>query len=71
MDTNTYFTSRTGRTYWIDEKGIAVLDDQPDPPDHESEMRAEFQMSWVCGGGRPEDGAAAWAQGVGMEVFPR
>ena len=26
------------------------------------EVRAEFTMSWVAGGGRPEDAAAAFAQ---------
>ena len=26
----------------------------------ESEMRAEFVMSWVCGGGDPADAGTAW-----------
>ena len=28
----------------------------------ESEMRAEFAMSYVCGGGAPEDASAAYHQ---------
>jgi hypothetical protein len=27
----------------------------------EAEIRAEFGMSWVCGGGRAEDVSSAWA----------
>jgi hypothetical protein len=40
------------------EEAIELLDFEHE---QEGEMRAEFGMSWVCGGGRAEDVSSAWA----------
>jgi hypothetical protein len=60
---STYHTSKhTGREYWIGEDGIARrLPDFTEEDCSEAEIRAEFAMSWVCGGGRPEDASAAYS----------
>ena len=68
----TFITTRTGRTYEVNAAtGVATLIPEQDGPSDEellaqaeAERYAEFGMSWVHGGGRAEDVAAAWRQGI-------
>jgi len=68
--TLTEITTRTGRTYWINAEGIAILEDADDlayfevcdEAEHAAAAAAEWGSSYVCGGGRPEDAMLAYRQ---------
>lgn len=66
---NTNYTSPdTGRTYWIDDRGLATPEayyEWHSEAEAEGERRAEFAMSWVMGGGQSSDINAAYRMHVG------
>lgn len=57
--TNTTFTSKTGRTYWIDEAGRATLFVEPATPEdaHYDDLGCECEQDWNCGLHRNRVGA--------------
>lgn len=55
-----FVSPATGVEYDIDGSGLATAVPPFDEAEAEDERRAEFAMSWVCGGGRREDAGAAY-----------
>ena len=47
--TNTTFTSKTGRTYWIDENGKATLFVEAQSEDDDQYAGCECEQDWNCG----------------------
>ena len=59
------------RSYVVDETGRVIETFRGERyPEYDegvqlAEIRAEFAMSWICGGGNPADVNSAWNMGLG------